>query len=118
MGDEKKKKKYCIACGEKYFKCRHVTKKTCMCKETDLNHVILRGYCIFCLFDGKKKFEERWDSLSEVLIGIGLGIYNLGYIQAMKGDRALYLCQTKDGDVENMHVLYKAGYDAGTTKNH
>lgn len=117
MSEKVKKVEYCKICDSKFIKCRHVAKKTCLCEDTDSNHVILRGYCIFCLFDGTKGFEEKWGSLNEAIVNIGLGIYKLGYAQALKGDRALYLCQSADDSVKGMYELYKAGYEAGSVKN-
>lgn len=114
--EKRKKSKYC---NTKFRKCPHVAKKTCFScyEDTDANHVILRGYCIFCLFDGKKKLVEKWDSLREAIVDIGLGIYNLGYAQGLSGSCALYLCQNKDYNVEGMHELYSAGYNAGSEKS-
>lgn len=93
-------------------KCRHMKDKSCWSKKTSVNDIIVRGYCIFCLFDGKE-FEDEWDSLAEALLDIAMTIYNLGNSQGMKGQRSLYPCKSKCANVQALYEFYKLGYHSG-----
>lgn len=102
----------CDKCGGEYLMCKHSAGACEWCPESDRNYVVLRGKCIFCLFDGKD-WEDEWDDLAEVLTGIALAVYNLGKKQGKSGHRALYLCQNKTKEVKALYKLYKAGYKSG-----
>jgi hypothetical protein len=91
----------------------------CFCEDKDTNHVFLRGKCIFCLFDGSKKFEDEWDSLCEVLDGIALRTYKLGLAQG-KGRSPLFPMSKEVKKLKKawnelfpLYALYKAGHEAG-----
>lgn len=99
----------CKECGDEFLSCEHVEKGTCkQCKEKDTNHVILRGYCILCLFDGKKEWDDELEFVDEIFDGISLGLIRLG-----KQHKVLHPCTTKDKTVKILYKLYKVGYQLG-----
>jgi len=108
LPDEEKE---CMDCGLYYIGCDHVEEGTCQGCPTDKNDVVLRGKCIFCLFEGKE-WQEDWDHLFEVLADISLGVYKLGRAQARKG-KPIFPCTSEDGDVKALYRLYRAGHKMG-----
>lgn len=119
MASNKQENVECEDCGSTLFFCQHSSEGVCFCDDKDIDHVFMRGQCIFCLFDGSKKFEDEWDCLWEILDGMALGTYNLGFEQ---GKERLPLFPLSEkvkkrkefNEIIPLYELYKAGHRAGT----
>lgn len=103
-------------CGGLYLTCDHSGGACQYCEDKDENHVVLRGQCIFCLFEGKEEWEDQWDSLEEVLDGIAFGVFKLGKKHGKSGKQDLVVCQTDDRNIKALYKLYKIGYKAGKNR--
>ena len=107
--EEGKVKDTCPDCGGIYFSCVHAEDQK-LCRGCD-DTLSFRCMCYKCLFDGTEPYEDQWDTLKEVLTGIGMGMLKKG-----EQDTELYPLKSKDSDVVVLYEFYKYGFLAKNPK--
>lgn len=114
LGDE------CPSCRMTYLMCGHATSsgtsspggrsggetsKQCEC----VGDISLYGRCLFCVFDGKDKFELTDDEPYSV----ALEVFERGRRHGKECKRSLYNFCIRDDAIKSLFKLYRAGFYYG-----
>jgi hypothetical protein len=75
--------------------------------------ISLYGRCIFCVFDGRDKYENTDDDP----YSLALEIFERGRRHGKEAKRALYILCSKDVQTKSLYKLYRAGYYYGVLES-
>ena len=103
LGDE------CPYCRMTYLTCEHSGEKSsnkqCECD----GDISLYGRCLFCVFDGKDRFEITDDEP----YSLAFEVFERGRRHGKEGKRSLYNFCIRDDAIKSLYKLYRAGFYYG-----